>query len=97
MRTLKPPLRIGFPGECEREMANGSEDIYFWLCVGTNANIADLLTFGRSAGAIRNRDMLDTGKPDLVVAFSGGRGTADMVRRAGKAGVAVNRPGSRPV
>ena len=32
------------------------------------------------------QDMLDTGKPDLVVAFPDGRDTADMVRRAGKAG-----------
>jgi UDP-N-acetylmuramoylalanine-D-glutamate ligase len=33
--------------------------------------------------------MLDVGKPDLVVAFPGGRGTADMVRRAKEAGVEV--------
>lgn len=30
-----------------------------------------------------------TGKPDLVVAFPGGRGTADMVQRARAAGVEV--------
>jgi ABC-type sugar transport system substrate-binding protein len=33
--------------------------------------------------------MLDEGKPDIVVAFPGGTGTADMVRRARKAGVVV--------
>lgn len=44
---------------------------------------------GRSAGPIRNRRMLEEGRPDLVVAFSGGRGTADMVRRARAAGVPV--------
>ena len=33
--------------------------------------------------------MLDEGKPDLVVAFPGGTGTADMIRRAKKAGVEV--------
>lgn len=44
---------------------------------------------GRSAGAIRNRRMLEEGKPDLVVAFPGGRGTADMVRVAQAAGVDV--------
>lgn len=37
---------------------------------------------GRSAGPIRNQQMLDEGKPDLVLAFPGGAGTADMVRRA---------------
>jgi hypothetical protein len=33
--------------------------------------------------------MLDEGKPDLVVAFPGGTGTADMVKRAELAGVKV--------
>lgn len=44
---------------------------------------------GKRAGPIRNQKMLDEGKPDLVIAFPGGRGTADMVRRAKKAGVLV--------
>jgi hypothetical protein len=44
---------------------------------------------GKSAGPKRNQQMLDEGKPDVVVAFPGGRGTADMVRRAKKAGVQV--------
>ena len=43
---------------------------------------------GAAAGHIRNQAMLDTG-PDLVLAFPGGRGTADMVRRARRAGVPV--------
>jgi hypothetical protein len=30
--------------------------------------------------------MLDEGKPNLVVAFPGGTGTADMVQRAREAG-----------
>jgi hypothetical protein len=33
--------------------------------------------------------MLDEGKPDLVIAFPGGRGTADMVKKARRAGVEV--------
>lgn len=41
------------------------------------------------AGPTRNKRMLDEGKPDLVVAFPGGRGTADMVKKARKAGVKV--------
>lgn len=44
---------------------------------------------GRAAGPIRNQQMLDEGKPDLVVAFPGDRRTADMVRRARAAGVEV--------
>lgn len=46
-------------------------------------------TEGKAAGPLRNQRMLDEGKPDFVVAFPGGRGTADMVRRAKAAGVKV--------
>jgi hypothetical protein len=46
---------------------------------------------GLSAGPIRNQLMLDKGKPDVVFAFSGGRGTADMLRRALKAGIPIVR------
>jgi len=52
---------------------------------------ADWKRFGRAAGAIRNKQMLDEGKPDLVVAFPGGRGTANMIAQAEKAGVRVQR------
>lgn len=50
---------------------------------------ADWRTHGKAAGPIRNQRMLDEGKPDLVLAFPGGRGTADMVRRAKAARVEV--------
>lgn len=49
-------------------------------------DLAALSTAG-AAGPIRNQQMLDDGKPDLVVAFPGGKGTADMVRRARVAGI----------
>lgn len=45
----------------------------------------------KAAGGIRNQQMLDEGKPQIVVAFPGGVGTADMIRRAKKAGVPVAR------
>lgn len=47
--------------------------------------------YGRSAGPRRNQQMLDEGKPDLVLACPGGKGTADMVTRAQAAGVQVLR------
>ena len=50
---------------------------------------ADWKKYGKSAGVIRNQQMLDEGKPDLVIAFPGGRGTADMISRAQKDGVKV--------
>jgi hypothetical protein len=51
---------------------------------------ADWALHGRAAGPIRNALMLSDGRPDLVVAFPGGRGTADMVRRAGHSGIDVH-------
>lgn len=50
---------------------------------------ADWDKFGKSAGFIRNNQMLNEGKPDLVVAFPGGKGTKMMVELAKKAGVPV--------
>jgi hypothetical protein len=50
---------------------------------------ADWKKHGKGAGPIRNQQMIDEGKPNLVVAFPGGNGTADMVRRAKKAGIEV--------
>jgi len=38
--------------------------------------------YGPAAGSIRNREMLLKGEPNLVVAFPGGKGTADMVGAA---------------
>lgn len=51
---------------------------------------AEWAKYGNAAGIFRNARMLEW-KPDLVVAFPGGRGTADMVRRALAAGVPVKQ------
>lgn len=53
---------------------------------------ADWQKHGRGAGPIRNKQMLDEGKPDGVVAFPGGRGTANMIAQARAAGVKVYIP-----
>mgnify|MGYP001596691982 FL=1 len=50
---------------------------------------ADWKQHGRAAAPIRNQKMLDEGKPDFVIAFPGGKGTADMVHRAKKAGIPI--------
>lgn len=50
---------------------------------------ADWKQFGKSAGFLRNQQMLIEGKPDVVLAFEGGNGTASMVRLAKDAGVKV--------
>lgn len=49
---------------------------------------AEWQRYGRAAGPIRNQKMADA-KPDKAVAFPGGDGTADMVRRLKKAGIPV--------
>ena len=49
--------------------------------------------YGKSAGPIRNKQMLDEGKPDLVIAFhaniSASRGTKNMISQAQAAGIQV--------
>lgn len=56
--------------------------------VAVQACPADWKRYGRGAGPIRNRQLLDE-QPDLLVAFPGGKGTADMVKVATKAGLTV--------
>lgn len=50
---------------------------------------ADWTKYGKRAGHIRNSTMLREGKPDLVVAMPGGRGTQNMIKQAQQAGVPV--------
>lgn len=45
--------------------------------------------YNANAGPDRNQKMLMLGKPDVVVAFPGGDGTADMVERSRRAGIRV--------
>lgn len=61
---------------------------------------ADWASLGGAAGPIRNKQMLDDGKPQIVLAFprkdgSIGKGTADMIRQARWAGVRVIQPMER--
>lgn len=50
---------------------------------------ADWLALGRAAGPLRNAQMLRDTQPHVVIAFPGGRGTADMIDKARRAGVRV--------
>lgn len=50
---------------------------------------AEWSTYGKAAGSIRNQLMLDSESPDVVLAFPGGNGTADMVRRSKSQGIEV--------
>lgn len=55
---------------------------------------ADWEKYGKAGGMIRNQEMLDIGKPDVVYAFytdinNKSRGTMNMVKIARKAGIKV--------
>lgn len=50
---------------------------------------ADWKTHGWKAGKLRNQQMLDEGEPDVVIAFPGEAGTADMIWKAMSADVQV--------
>lgn len=73
--------------------AQGADSLAYAWCVKrrvpSKAYHADWLQEGKAAGPIRNQRMLDNFAPDAVIAFPGGRGTADMTRRAKAAGVRV--------
>lgn len=56
---------------------------------------ADWDKYGKSAGPIRNQQMIDEGKPDFFIAFptENSVGTWDMIRRCDKAkikGIAIH-------
>lgn len=51
---------------------------------------------GKRAGPVRNSQMLECENVDMVVAFPGGRGTADMVSKAQQRGVVVLHVRERP-
>jgi hypothetical protein len=86
--TLPPSDTVIIHGD-----ANGADRLASQWAVDNGLKVepypADWAKQGRAAGPIRNKRMLEEGKPDLVVAFPGGRGTANMTKQAGEAGVPV--------
>lgn len=45
------------------------------------------ILYDAAAGGVRNQEMIDKGQPDVAIAFPGGTGTADMVKRLNRAGI----------
>ncbi len=96
-RTLAPykPASIHEPSEHKiiHGGASGADALAaeWGACFGVPVREfpADWKRWGRAAGPMRNQRMIDEGKPDLVIAFPGGIGTADMIRRALVAGLKV--------
>lgn len=58
-------------------------------CITVRTEEADWDRYNRAAGSIRNQAMLDKYQPDVLLAFSGNKGTSDMVRRAAKYGIPI--------
>jgi hypothetical protein len=59
---------------------NGFEEVVFE---------ADWKRYGKAAGMIRNKKMLTEGQPDVILALSGGTGTANMIKIGREAGIPV--------
>lgn len=73
--------------------ANGADDLAAQWAMRNEVDLDEYHAkwgkYGKAAGPIRNARMLEEGKPDIVIAFPGGKGTADMVRKSKKAGIEV--------
>jgi hypothetical protein len=71
--------------------ASGADYLAYQWAVDNSVDVkcyeADWKTHGKAAGPIRNKYMLEDGKPDMVIAFPGGKGTANMVKLAKEANV----------
>lgn len=89
-KDLYPDMRL-VVGDCPtgadqfaREWARSND-------VPVSVVVADWKTHGKAAGPLRNQRMVDTHKPDHLLAFfqegEANRGTRDCVRRAQAAGI----------
>ena len=84
------PITLLVHGDCEGadHLARDWAETRGVPCEGCPANwYPDGKHLDRSAGPRRNAQMLDTKHPDLVVAFPGGSGTADLVNKAKSRGI----------
>lgn len=83
-QQIKALMQGGAPGadRFARDWAATKPSIARYVCH------AEWEKYGRAAGPIRNARMLGW-EPDVVVAFPGGIGTADMVAKATAAGIRV--------
>ncbi len=86
----RPPLTIIIEGEAEGADLL-ARDVAEELGFPVEPYPAEWKRYGRAAGPIRNRQMLDEGQPDLVLAFhaniAASTGTADMLGQAKKRGI----------
>ena len=77
-------------------ITGGAKGADFWAHMWATHNRRDVHVYeadweneDRAAGMIRNKRMLADSRPDLVIAFPGGRNTDNMVKISKKAGIPV--------
>lgn len=86
------PIRVKYGiEELGQGGATGADELSMLWALAHNIPVAtydaDWKTFGPRAGIMRNARMLREFKPDLGVAFPGGKGTRDMTERLLLAGI----------
>ena len=93
LTKLKDKIEIVIDGACRGADTLAHRIAKRELQLPTRRFYAAWLHFGRSAGPIRNKRMLDIGKPDLVLAFhediENSSGTINMISIARRAGIKV--------
>jgi hypothetical protein len=90
------PIKTIVHGRCWTKDEDTKTGADFWAFIWAKNNTgveeeghpADWAKHGKPAGPIRNSKMAKLGA-DLCIAFPGGRGTADMVDKATRAGIPV--------
>ena len=91
--TLERILNILNPELVIQGGASGADRLAFNWALGCNVDYgtfeANWDLHGKSAGPIRNREMLKANPNAIVVAFPGGKGTANCVSEAIKLGMIV--------
>jgi hypothetical protein len=81
------------PIEVAQGGAYGTDKYALMWCIENNVKHqtfnADWNKFGKAAGPIRNRKMIEEFKPDYVLAFPGGPGTLNCKTEAKKKAIKV--------
>jgi hypothetical protein len=98
LEKIRRQIGIGciIQGECPFGGADALAKMYA-LCNGIeHADFPARVVAGRVLGPERNARMLKDGRPEIVVAFPGGSGTADMTTKALRARIPTWEPWEMP-
>lgn len=87
LQNAKPTKVV--TGKCKTGADTFAEDWAFMRGIEFQGYPADWRKLGWAAGPIRNSKMLEAEQPDIVLAFPGGDGTADCVKKAKRLGITV--------